>query len=144
MAPMNDLTGNVRNRTIDDSGVRLNGDMWDIPPITGTGVTPAQAAALAGPLALWLQQLPYQLDEHGRIDYRSNTLALSHKAQLTYGPPHPLAGQTIEALYSDGSYIQRFGGAPMPFIDFDQFPPHTLEMMLRLLNTIVQTMAAAE
>lgn len=141
--PMDELTGNVRNRTIDDSGVRLSGDLWDIPPITGTGVTPAQAAELAGPLTLWLQQLPYQLDEHGRIDYRSNTIALSHAAALVYGPGHPLEGQPAEAMYSDGAYVQRFGGAPMPFIDFDQWPPHTLEMMLRLLKTIQETLVNA-
>jgi hypothetical protein len=140
---LNDLTGDVRNRTIDDAGVRLDGKLWDIPPITGTGVSPTQAAAIAGPLALWIAQLPYQLDERGRLDYRSNTISLSHKAELTYGPGHPLAGQTIEALYSDGSYINRFGGAPMPYIDFDNMPPYTLELLLGLLTDIRNAMLNA-
>lgn len=140
---LNPLNGNVRNRTIDDSGVRLDGNMWDLPPITGTGVSNVQAAALAQPLLYWLQQLPYQLDEHGKIDYRSNTIALSHAPALTYGPGHPLVGQPIEALYSDGAYVQRYGGAPMPFIDFDSIPPYTLEMLLVLLNGIVQNIASA-
>lgn len=140
---LNPLNGNQRNRTIDDSGVRLDGDMWDFPPITGTGVTIAQAAALAAPLQMWLSQLPYQLDAQGKIDYRSNTLALSHEPILRYGPGHPLEGELIRALYSDGAYVQKFGGAPMPFIDFDSFPPYTLEMLLRLMNQMVENIASA-
>lgn len=132
-----------RNRTIDDSGVRLDGDLWDIPPITGTGVTPEQAAELVAPLMMFLDQIPYRLDAHGKIDYQSNTLALSHAAQLTYGPPHPLAGQTIEALYSDGAYIQKFGGAPMPYIDFDTISPYALEQLLRVFLKIANTIAEA-
>ena len=135
--------GAPRNRTIDDSGVRLDGDLWDIPPITGTGVTPEQAAELVAPLLMWLDQIPYRLDAHGKIDYQSNTLALSHAAQLTYGPGHPLEGQTIEALYSDGAYIIRFGGAPMPFIDFDTIPPYALEQLLRVMRGLAETIANA-
>lgn len=140
---LNPLTGAPRNRTIDDSGVRLDGDLWDIPPIIGTGVTPTQAAELAGPLVAWINQLPYRLDAHGKLDYQSNTIALSHAAQLTYGPGHPLAGQTIEALYSDGAYIIRYGGAPMPYIDFDNMPPYTLEMLLRVMTQLATTIASA-
>ena len=140
---LNPLNGNVRNRTIDDSGVRLDGNMWDLPPITGTGVTTVQAAALAQPLLYWLQQLPYQLDDQGKIDYRSNTLALSHAPELTYAAPHPLVGQPIKALYNDGAYVQRYGGAPMPFIDFENIHPHTLEMLLLLMTGIVQNIASA-
>ena len=140
---LNPLNGQLRNRTIDDSGVRLDGDMWDIPPITGTGVTPEQAAELAAPLQLWLAQLPHKLDAHGKLEYASNTLALSHMPQLRYGPGHPLEGELIWARYSDGAYVQRFGGAPMPFIDFDSIHPHTLEMLLRLLTSITATIASA-
>ena len=125
-----------QNRTITDSGVQLSGNLFSFPPIVGTGVTPAQAAAMAAPLLAFLASLPYYLDEHGVIAYRTNTLALSHEPELTYGPGHPLAGQPIVAGYSDGDYITRFGGAPMPFIDMDTIPPYALQQWLNYLYGI--------
>ena len=124
------------NRTINDSGVRLGGDLLGLPPVVGTGVTPAQAADMAGPLLAFMAMIPYQLDEFGTLAYKSNTRALTHAPELTYGPAHPLAGQPIVALYADGAYITRFGGAPMPFIDWDMFPPHTLEKLLAALQEV--------
>lgn len=132
-----------RNRTTSDSGVRLGGDLFNFPPITGTGVNPAVAAELAGPLLSFLASLPYYLDEQGKLAYKSNTLALSHEPELIYGPDHPLAGQKIWALYSDGAYMTRFGNAPMPFIDMDQIPPHTLEILLKILQEAANTIANA-
>jgi len=124
------------NRTITDSGVRLDGNLLDLAAPSGTGVTPAQAAALAGPLLDFLTMIPYELDEQGRIAYRTNTLALNHTPVLTYAPGHPLAGQPIVAGFSDGDYITRFGGAPMPFIDFDTISPFALEKLLGALYEI--------
>jgi hypothetical protein len=124
------------NRTIHDSGVRLDGNLLDIATPAGTGVTPAQAAALAAPLLDFLNMIPYSLDEHGRIAYRTNTLALTHQPILVYAPNHPLAGQPILAQYNDGDYITRHGGAPMPFIDFDTIPPYALEKLLGALYEI--------
>lgn len=125
-----------RNRTIDDSGIRLDGNLLDFPQITGTSVTPEQAAALAGPLQALLDMIPYQLDERGTLDYRSNTIALNHTPVLRYGEGHPLEGELITALWSDGAYATRFGNAPMPFIDMDMIPPHTLTQFLRVLTDI--------
>lgn len=133
----------MQNRTISDSGVRLDGNLLDLPPIVGTGVTPAQAADMAGPLLALLAMIPYELDEQGRIAYKSNTRALTHPPELTYGPEHPLAGQPIEALYSDGAYITRWGGAPMPFIDWDMIPPIALENFLRALQEVVDAQVNA-
>lgn len=126
----------VKNRTISDSGVQLGGNLFAQIPVTGTGVTPAQATALAAPLLQFLNSLPATLDERGVLAYRTNTLALSHVPQLTYGPNHPNAGQLIFAGYSDGDYITRFGGAPMPFIDMDTIPPHALQMWLGFLHGV--------
>ena len=124
------------NRTIHDTGVRLDGNLLDIATPSGTGVTPAQALALASPLTDFLNMIPYSLDEHGRIAYRTNTLAMTHTPVLTYAPGHPLAGQPILAGYNDGDYITRHGGAPMPFIDMDTIPPHALEKLLGALYEI--------
>ena len=126
----------MQNRTISDSGVQLGGTMFQPVPVTGTGVTTTQAAALAAPIMQFLASLPFTLDERGVLAYRTNTLALSHEPALTYGPGHPLEGQLIFAGYSDGDYITRFGGAPMPFIDMDNIPPHTLQMWLNFLYGI--------
>ena len=133
----------MQNRTISDSGVQLSGDLLNLPAVTGTGVTPAQAADVAGPLLAFLAMIPYELDQYGRVAYKSNTRALTHAPELTYGPEHPLAGQTIDALYSDGAYITRFGGAPMPFIDWDFIPPITMEKLLQALTEIAQAQASA-
>ena len=133
----------AQNRTISDSGVRLGGDLHNFPVITGSGVSPAQALALAAPLIQFLNSIPYTLDEHGSIAYRTNTLALSHQPELTYGPTHPKAGQPIFAGYSDGDYITRFGGAPMPFIDMDHIPPAALQMFLIYLAGIRDTILNA-
>lgn len=124
------------NRTINDSGVRLAGDLFSFPAITGSGVSPAQALALATPVIQLLNIIPYTLDEHGVIGYRTNTLALSHQPELTYGPGHPQAGQAIFAGYSDGDYHTRFGGVPMPFIDMDTIPPHALQQFLNLIQGV--------
>ena len=112
------------NRTINDSGVRLAGDLFSFPAINDSGVIQL------------LNIIPYTLDEHGVIGYRTNTLALSHQPELTYGPGHPLAGQAIFAGYSDGDYHTRFGGVPMPFIDMDTIPPHALQQFLNLIQGI--------
>lgn len=125
-----------RNRTINDSGVRLDGNLLALAAPTGTGVTPAQAADAAQPLLDFLAMIPYDLDEFGKIAYRTNTLTLDHAPELTYAPGHPLAGQPILADYSGGDYITRFGGAPMPFIDFDTIPPYALEKLLGALHEV--------
>jgi len=132
-----------RNRTIDDSGIRLDGHLIDFPAITGTGVNAGQAAALAGPLVAFLNMLPYYLDSTGALAYKSNTTTLTHTPELTYGPNHPLAGQPITALFSDGAYPIQFGNAPMPFIDMDMFPPHTLRQLLVILTDIRDTILNA-
>lgn len=131
------------NRTIQDSGVQLENLPHDLPAITGTGVTPAQAAALAAPITAFLASLPYELDERGILAYRTNTLALSHPAYLTYGPGHPLAGQPINAGWNDGDYITQHGGAPMPFIDLDRMPPDVLNKLLKIFQNLAVTVASA-
>ena len=125
-----------RNRTIDDSGVRLDGSLFDFAPITGTGVTTAQAIAVAGPLTEFLESLPYYLDERGTLAYRSGSLALHHTPELRYGPDHPQAGELIFASGENAAYVTKHGGAPMPFIDMDNIPPHTLQMWLNFLYGI--------
>jgi hypothetical protein len=132
-----------QNRTINDSGVQLENLPHDLAPITGTGVTPAQAAALAAPLTAFIASLPYELDERGILAYRTNTLALSHPAYLTYGPGHPLAGQPINAGWNDGDYITKHGGAPMPFIDMDRMPVDVLNKLLKTLQNMAVTVASA-
>lgn len=124
---------NDRNRTILDSGVQLSGDFPVVAPITGTGVTPAQAIALAAPIINFLASIPYELDEFGMIAYRTNTLAMNHLPELTYAANHPLAGQLILADLSGGDYATRHGGAPMPFIDMDMLSGHSLQVFLRLM-----------
>ncbi len=133
----------AQNRTISDSGVQLGSTMFAQAPIAGTGVTPAQALAMAAPVMQFLASLPFYLDERGVLGYRTNTLALSHEPELVYGPGHPNAGQPILAGFSDGDYITRFGGAPMPFIDMDTIPPHALQMWLNYLYGIRDTILNA-
>jgi hypothetical protein len=131
-----------RNRTLEDSGVRLDGLPIEFVSATGTGITPTQAAAAAAPVLQFLSMFPYVLDEQGHIDYRTNTLALNHTPQLRYGPTHPKAGQLIEAGWNDGAYITRTNGAPMPFIDMDMWPPHTLEKVLAILTALAAAVAS--
>ena len=131
------------NRTINDSGVQLENLPHDLPPIVSTGVSLAQAAALAAPITAFLASLPYELDERGVLAYRTNTLALSHPAYLRYGPGHPLAGQPINAGWNDGDYITQHGGAPMPFIDMDRIPADMLNKLLKILQNMAVTIASA-
>ena len=123
-----------RNRTIDDSGVRLAGSLFDVAPITGTGVTTAQAIAVTGPLTEFLESLPYYLDERGTLAYRSGSLALHHPPELRYGPGHPQAGELIFASGENAAYVIKHGGAPMPFIDLDTVSPHALAQLLTILT----------
>lgn len=132
-----------RNRTIGDSGIRLGGNLLDLPPITGTGVSSEDAVAIAGPLVAFIQSLPYYLDEQGQLSYKSNTIALNHTPELEYGPGHPLAGEPITALYNDGAYAMQYGGAPMPFIDMDLISPVALKQLLTILNEIATVQASA-
>lgn len=132
-----------RNRTIHDSGIRLDGDLLDVVTPTGTGVTPAQAAAMAQPLLDYLAMIPYELDEAGEIAYRTPTMTLTHAPELTYAPGHPLAGQPILADFNGGDYITRHGGAPMPFIDMDMISPHALKIMLQHLYKLRDAMLNA-
>ena len=106
----------ARNRSIDDSGVRLDGSLFDFTPITGTGVTTAQA------------------DERGTLAYRSGSLALTHTPELRYGPGHPQAGELIFASGEHAAYVTKHGGAPMPFIDLDTVSPHALTQLLTILT----------
>lgn len=124
----------ARNRSIDDSGVRLDGSLFDFTPITGTGVTPAQAIAVAGPLTEFLNSLPYYLDERGTLAYRSGSTALHHTPELRYGPDHPQAGELIFASGEHAAYVTKHGGAPMPFIDLDTVSPHALTQLLTILT----------
>lgn len=125
-----------QNRTINDSGVRLDGNLLDLAPPAGTGVTPAQAAALAQPILDFLAMIPFDLDEHGKLAYRTATNTMTHTPVLLYAAGHPLAGQPILADFSGGDYITRFGGAPMPFVDFDTIPPYALEKILGAVHEI--------
>lgn len=124
------------NRTITDSGVQLDGNLFSPGIITGTGVTPAQAIALAAPLVAWLESIPYTLDERGVLSYRSGSVALTHAPELLYAPGHPKAGQPIFADYLDGDIITRYSGAPMPFLDFDTIDPHALKNLLNVLRSV--------
>ena len=123
-----------QNRTLTDSGVRLNGNLLDVTPITGTGMSPAQAIAAAQPIVDFLACLPYTLDEFGEIAYRGNSTTLTHTPELTYAVGHPLAGQLINADFSGGDYAIKFGGGPMPFIDMDTIPPFALKKWLQALH----------
>lgn len=125
-----------RNRTIDDHGVQLSGELFDFPDIVGTGVTPAQAAALAAPLTAFLASIPYYLDEQNKLAYRTNTVALAHAPELVYAPHHPLAGQPIVADLDGGDYMTKHGGAPMPFIDMDLIDPESLRKLLIVLQAM--------
>lgn len=132
-----------RNRTIDDSGVRLDGSLFDFTPITGTGLTSAQAIALAGPLTEFLNSLPYYLDERGTLAYRSGPIAMHHTPELRYGPDHPQAGELIFASGEHAAYVTKHGGAPMPFIDLDTVSPHALTQLLTILNEMQAAMLNA-
>lgn len=132
-----------RNRSIDDSGVRLDGSLFDFTPITGTGLTSAQAIALAGPLTEFLNSLPYYLDERGTLAYRSGPIALHHTPELRYGPDHPQAGELIFASGEHAAYVTKHGGAPMPFIDLDTVSPHALTQLLTILNEMQTAMLNA-
>jgi hypothetical protein len=131
------------NRTLSDSGVRMSGDILNLAPITGTGVSSPQAAALAAPLIAWMQSLPYALDEHGKIGYKLPTIALNHAPILEYGAGHPNEGQPIVAEWNDGAYATLHGGAPMPFSDLDMIPPYALEVLLKVLTEISVNIASA-
>lgn len=133
-----------RNRTIDDSGVRLGGDLLDIPPITGTGVSEEDALAIAAPLIAWLDSLPYYLDEQNQLAYKSATTTLNHLPTLVYGPNHPDSGDPIWAQFNDGAYATMHGGAPMPFIDMDMISPVALRQLLIILTQIASVQASAE
>ena len=133
----------ARNRSIDDSGVRLDGSLFDFTPITGTGVTAAQAIAIAGPLTEFLNSLPYYLDERGTLAYRSGSIALHHTPELRYGPDHPQAGELIFASGEHAAYVTKHGGAPMPFIDLDTVSPHALTQLLTILNEVQMAMLNA-
>lgn len=132
-----------RNRTIDDTGTLLDGNLLVIPPVEDTGVTPEQAVAVAGPLANWIASLPYYLDEQDQIAYRGNTTTLTHTPELRYGPGHPQEGELIEAAWNDGAYVVQYGGAPMPFIDMDLIGPVALRNLLIILRQILQAQASA-
>lgn len=133
----------MQNRTTNDTGVRLDGNLLDIQPIAGTGITPAQAVAATSPLLQFLDQIPYVLDAQGEIDYRTNTHALSHEPELTFAPGHPDAGQPILADYTGGAFVTRFGGVPMPFNDFDKIDPFALKIWLQALYDIRDAMLNA-
>lgn len=142
--PLNTYPG--RNRTAYDSGVRLDGIMFAGVPITGTGVSPAQAAALAAPLAAFLQQIPYDLDSEGRLAYTASIGTLNHLAELKYAPDHPdpaKQGQPVMADLLGGDYITKYGGAPMPFIDLDRIEPQALESLLIILYGLLGQMTTA-
>ena len=124
----------ARNRTVDDSGVRLDGSLFDFAAVTGTGVTTAQAIAVAAALTEFLESLPYYLDERGTLAYRSGSLALHHTPELRYGPDHPQAGELIFASGENAAYVTKHGGAPMPFIDLDTVSPHALAQLLTILT----------
>lgn len=124
------------NRTIGDSGVVLDGSLFNFAPIVGTGVTPAQAAALAQPVQDFLDLLPYTLDEHNQLAYREHTIALHHAPELVYASYHPLAGQPIVADWNGGDRAIRYQGAPMPFIDMDFIDAHSLRNMLIMLYSV--------
>lgn len=132
-----------RNRTIDNSGVMLDGNLMDLDPITGTGVTEEQAAEIAGPLKVFLDSLPYYLDDQKKLAYRSASIAINHTPVLTYKAPHPKAGEVAAALYTDGAYATMRGGAPMPAIDMDMIGPYALEQLLIILNQILETQISA-
>lgn len=132
-----------RNRTIDNSGVMLDGNLMDLDPITGTGVTEEQAAEIAGPLKVFLDSLPYYLDDQKKLAYKSASIAINHTPVLTYKAPHPKAGKVAAALYTDGAYATMRGGAPMPAIDMDMIGPYALEQLLIILNQILATQVSA-
>lgn len=138
---LNDHDG--RNRTAYDSGVKLDGPLFAGSPITGTGVTPVQAAALAAPLAQFLAQIPYDIDANGRLAAKKSSRALQHAAALTFAPGHPKAGQPVMAELLGGDYITKYGGAPMPYLDLDYIPPAALEPLLGILNGMLADIVAA-
>ena len=124
----------ARNRTVDDSGVRLDGSLFDFAPITGTGVSSAQAIAVAAPLTELLASLPYYLDERGTLAYRGPSIAMQHTPELRYAPGHPQEGELIFASGEYAAYVTKHGGAPMPFIDLDTVAPHALGQLLTILT----------
>jgi hypothetical protein len=132
-----------RNRTITDSGVRLSGNLLEIPPIEDLGVTPEDALAIAAPLIAFIDSLPYYLDEQNQLAYKSSTIAINHTPILEYGPGHPDEGDPIMAKFNDGAYATRYGGAPMPFIDMDMIGPVALKQLLIVLNEIAAVQASA-
>jgi len=132
-----------RNRTIGDSGIRLGGNLLEMPPIVGTGVSAPNAIAVAAPLVAFIASLPYYLDTEGQLAYKSNTTTLTHLPILRYGANHPLAGELIEALFNDGAYALQYGGAPMPFIDMDMIGPVALKSLLKVLTEIAEIQASA-
>ena len=144
---LNQYTG--RNRTAFETGVIINGQVFSGTPITGTGVTNAQAMALAAPILALLQQIPYDLDAEGRLAYLPSKRALTHTPELVYGAGavdangNSLEGQPAEDAYLGGDFITKYFGAPMPFIDMDRIHPQTLEQLLIILNGIAQQIASA-
>lgn len=133
-----------RNRTIDNTGVRLDGTLLDLDVPTGLSVTTAQATGVSAPLKTFIDSLPYYLDEQGKLAYKSATIAINHSpVKLKYKAPHPLAGSPIVAQYNDGAYATMRGGAPMPFIDLDMIGPTALEKFLGVLNEIYEAQVSA-
>jgi hypothetical protein len=138
MASNSSLQG--RNRTSLPGNTDLSGKLYDNDPITGTGVTPEQAAEIAMPLDVFLRSIPYEVDARGNLAYKTSVPALTHAPELTYADNHPdpsLAGQPAEAMYqARQSYMVRHGGAPMPFIDMDGIQPEMLAKLLTILTNI--------
>jgi hypothetical protein len=130
------------NRSLTDTGVMLSGQIFAAAPIVGTGVTPAQAVAMAAPILAFLATIPYTLDEHGRIAYRMADTHMNHLPELRFAAPHPRAGELIWASY-EGDYHTMHGGAAMPWVDLDYIPPHALEIMLKVMTTMATTVASA-
>lgn len=144
MALNNPLQGG--NRTSIPGGTSLDGKQFAFPPITGTGITPVQAAAAAAPILAVLSMIPYKLNDKGTIDHRHSSRALSHAPELRYSNDHPdpaLAGKPINSDLLGGAYIAQYGGAPMPHIDMDHIHPETLARFLLILEEAAAAIASA-
>lgn len=136
-----------RNRTSIPGGTNIGGELFPVVPITGTGITPAQAAAAAAPIEALLSIIPYELDHTGRLDYRKAPRAMTHAPELTYANdprvPPALRGQTIDQGLYEAAYIAQYGGAPMPYLDLDSIHPTALEHIIGILNSIRTAVATA-
>ena len=80
--------------------------------------------------------------DYGTLAYRGPSSAMNHEPVLRYGPNHPLAGELIFAS-SDGAYVTKHGGAPMPFIDMDTMSPYAVQQLLVILNAAQNAMLNA-